>query len=206
MKFLWRTGAEPMMFARVLSAAVHGVDGYPVWVEVDFRFGLPAFSIVGLPDAGVRESRERVVTAVKNSGFSFPAHKITVNLAPADVKKEGSSFDLPIAIGVMVAAEVLPPDCIADFAFLGELGLNGDVRPVRGVLPCALHFQSAGLKGLLVPEANVREAALVEGLPVFPVASLKDAVRLLIEEPKPPPFLLDRSSLIHEARFSPVDF
>lgn len=194
------------MLARILSAAVQGIEGYPVWVEVDFRFGMPSFTIVGLPDAGVRESRDRVVTAIKNSGFTFPSHRITVNLAPADVRKEGPAFDLPMAIGVMVASELLSLDCVGDYAFLGELGLNGDIRPVRGVLPCALRLSRSGLKGLLVPEANAREAALVDSVPVFPVKTLQEAVRFLLENEKPAPFWIDRAGLFNQARASNVDF
>ena len=123
------------MLSSISSAAVHGIDGYPVTVEVDFRPGLPAFSIVGLPDASVREARERVIAAIKNSGFVFPMMRITVNLAPAHIKKEGSSYDLPMAIGILVATENLPANSVADFSFIGELGLNGELRPVRGVLP-----------------------------------------------------------------------
>ncbi len=194
------------MLAHVFSAAVHGIEGIPVSVEVDFRFGLPAFNIVGLPDTGVRESRERVIAAIKNSGFSFPLHRITVNLAPADIKKEGPAFDFALAIGVMAAAEILPVECIEGFAFLGELGLNGELRPVRGVLPCAMGLQKKGLKGLLLAEKNAPEAGLVEGLPIFPMKNLEEAVQFLVSENKRAPFLLDRKEIFRSSQDCSVDF
>lgn len=194
------------MLSRILSAAVNGIDGYPVWVEVDFRFGLPAFSIVGLPDAGVREARDRVVTAIKNSGYSFPAHRVTVNLAPADVRKEGPMFDLPMAVGVMAAADLIPLEVTEGYAFMGELGLSGELRPVRGVLSSALRLKEFGLKGILVPEANAREAALVEGVPVYPVRDLPDVVKFLLAEIKPEAYQLDRASLFKSSQIFDEDF
>jgi magnesium chelatase family protein len=194
------------MLSRVLSAAVHGIEGYSVWVEVDFRFGLPAFSIVGLPDAGVREARDRVVTAIKNSGYSFPAHRVTVNLAPADVRKEGPAFDLPMALGVMAAADLIPVEALDGYAFMGELGLGGELRPVRGILSSVLHLKTKGIKGVVVPQSNAREAALVENVPVYPMTALPDVVRFLLDEIKPEPFHLDRGSLFQAARSFETDF
>jgi magnesium chelatase family protein len=163
------------MLAHVDSLAVLGVDAYLVRVEVDVSPGLISFSVVGLPDAAVRESGERVRAAIRNSGFSMPARRITVNLAPADTKKQGPIFDLPIALGVLLGDGQCKP-LPTLFAACGELGLNGEVRPISGVLPMALGARAAGKTAMLVPKANAAEAAVVEGLDVFPVESLADAV------------------------------
>jgi magnesium chelatase family protein len=160
-------------------------------VEVDVSFGMPRFSMVGLPDASVRESRDRVRSAIRNSGFSFPAHRITVNLAPADVRKAGSSFDLPIALGVLAAQGIIERRQIDDLILLGELSLDGSVHPARGVLPIAAAARRGGASGLLLPALNASEAAIVSGLTIYPVSSLADAVRALNEPasiaPTPPP-------------------
>ena len=123
------------MISKVFSSAILGIDAYIVQVEVDIARGLPSFSTVGLPEGAVRESKDRVKSAIKNSGFEFPSHRITVNLAPADIKKEGSAFDLPIAVGILAATELVPPDLLGQYLLLGELSLNGEVKPVRGALP-----------------------------------------------------------------------
>jgi magnesium chelatase family protein len=169
------------MLARLRTAAVFGVEACPVDVEVDVSFGMPRFSMVGLPDASVRESRDRVRSAIRNSGFSFPPYKITVNLAPADVRKAGSSFDLPIALGVLAAQGVVARRDIADLILLGELSLDGSVHPARGVLPIAAAARRGGVSGLLLPASNASEAAVVSGLAIYPVSSLADAVRALNE-------------------------
>ena len=157
-----------------------GVEAYRVGVEVDVANGSTSFAVVGLPDAAVRESGERVRAAIRNSQFRVPFKRITVNLAPADTKKQGPSFDLPIALGVLVADGQLAPD-FPDFAAVGELGLNGEVRSVAGVLPMALGARDAGKTAFLVPKANAAEAAVVEGLQIYGVESLADAVQLLVE-------------------------
>ncbi len=167
------------MLSCVDSLAVLGVDAYVVRVEVDVSSNFQSFAIVGLPDASVRESGERVRAAVKNSGFTWPLRRITVNLAPADTKKQGPIFDLPVALGTLMGDEQIRNEQFTDFAAVGELSLDGSVRPVAGVLPMALGARDAGKDAFLVPEANAREAALVEGLRVFPVSSLADAVELL---------------------------
>src|SRR5262252_6104645 len=169
------------MLARLRTAAVFGVEACPVDVEVDVSFGMPRFSMVGLPDASVRESRDRVRSAIRNSGFSFPAHRITVNLAPADVRKAGSSFDLPIALGVLAAQGIIERREIGDLILLGELSLDGSVHPARGVLPIAAAARRGGVSGLLLPASNASEAAIVSGLTIYPVTSLTDAVRMLNE-------------------------
>lgn len=169
------------MLATVYSSAVHGVDAYIVSVEVDVQQSqMYAFSVVGLPDAAVQEARERVRSALKNSGFAFPAKRITVNLAPADIRKEGPSFDLPLALGLLVATGQVGGDRLGDYLIVGELSLDGGVRPVSGVLPIAIGAKVAGRRGVVVPVANAREAA-VAGVEVYPVATLREAAALLKE-------------------------
>src|SRR5919198_6005724 len=142
------------MLAKVCSAAVNGIEAFPVEVEVNAGWGDTLVVIVGLPDAAVKESRDRVSTALTNSGFKFPMGRTTINLAPADVKKEGPSFDLPIAVGLLAASEQFVSDQLEHFVMLGELALNGSVRPVKGVLPVALRTQAEGKLGVLVPAEN----------------------------------------------------
>jgi magnesium chelatase family protein len=167
------------MLAKVVSSAVYGLDGYLVDVEVDIAQGLPMFSVVGLPDLAVKESRDRVRAAMKNTGLNFPIKKITVNLAPADVKKEGSAFDLPMAIGILVAEDGLAPERVAPYAIVGELSLDGRIRPVRGALPMALAAKRHGMRGLILPRVNAREAAIVEGLSVVGVDTLPQVIEFL---------------------------
>jgi magnesium chelatase family protein len=167
------------MLALVNTAAVRGVDAYPVRTEVNLSTGLPAFTVVGLAQGSVREGRERVAAALRNSGFGLPSRRITVNLAPADVRKEGTAFDLPIAVGVLAAAGHVPCAPLASSVLLGELGLDGSLRPVSGVLPVALWARGAGMEALLVPEANAKEASLVAGLTVVPLRDLDEVVRWL---------------------------
>jgi magnesium chelatase family protein len=167
------------MLASLRSAAVLGVEALPVIVEVDVSFGLPVFTMVGLPDASVRESRDRVRTAIRNSGFDFPGHRITVNLAPADIRKAGASYDLPIALGVLAASGVIEPRLLDGVVLLGELSLDGAIQPIRGVLPVAVAAKREGKAAILLPRANAPEASVVEGLRVLPVDSLIEAVEAL---------------------------
>ena len=167
------------MLARVFSAAVNGIEAYAVEVEVNSGWGDSITVIVGLPDAAVRESRDRVSTALTNSGYKFPMGKTTINLAPADVKKEGPSFDLPIAIGLIAASEQLETDQLDNFVVVGELALTGAVRPVKGVLSIALRARAEGKVGVLVPADNAAEAAVVDGLKVFPIQNLREAASFL---------------------------
>lgn len=162
------------MLARVYSCAVIGLDGVVVEVEVDTGPGLPSIVIVGLPDAAVQESRERVQMAIKNAGLAFPRKRVTVNLAPAAVRKEGPAYDLPIALGVLIATHQLPPDCLEGCLVVGELSLDGSVRHVRGVLPMAAVARQEGFKQVFVPETDAPEAALIPDLDVIPVTSLTD--------------------------------
>ena len=172
------------MLARVRSAAVFGIDASTVDIEVDITLGLPGLTIVGLPDTSVRESRDRIRSAVRNSGFEFPVRKIVVNLAPADVRKAGASFDLPIALAVLAASGVIARRDVDDVLILGELSLDGGIQPARGVLPIAAAARRRNFKGLLLPLANSREAAVVSGLEFHPVASLGEAVAAL-NDPHP---------------------
>ncbi len=167
------------MIARVLSAALVGVEAALVRVEVDVAPGLPAFTTVGLPDSAVRESRERVRTAIRNAGFPFPSDRITVNLAPADVRKEGTSFDLPIALGILAATGTVRNGQIGEFVVVGELALDGQIQGVRGVLAVGLACRRQGIKTLVVPLANHGEALAVDGLRVLAAPTLRDAVGLL---------------------------
>ena len=167
------------MLASLRTAAVLGVDACPVHVEVDVGYGFPSFTMVGLPDASVRESRDRVRSAIRNSGFEFPPHRITVNLAPADVRKAGASFDLPIALGILAAIGVVAQRSIADLVLLGELSLDGSIHAIRGVLPIAAAARRDGLKGLVLPAGNASEAGIVTGLDIFGVSVLAEAVQAL---------------------------
>src|SRR5437870_2006104 len=169
------------MLASLRTAAVFGVDACAVHVEVDVSFGLPNFTMVGLPDTTVRESRDRVRLAIRNSGFEYPPHRITVNLVPADVRKAGAAFDLPIALGILAASGVVERRHVPDLVLLGELSLDGSIHPARGVLPIAAAARRDGLAGILLPATNAGEAAIVGDLAVFPVSSLVDAVRALNE-------------------------
>src|SRR5881394_1913538 len=154
------------MLASLRTAAIYGIDACPVQVEVDVSFGFPHFNMVGLPDTSVRESRDRVRSAIRNSGFEFPQHKITVNLAPADVRKAGASFDLPIALGILAASGVVERRHVADLVLLGELSLDGSIHAARGVLPIAVAARRHGVSGILLPAPNAGEAAIVTGLEI----------------------------------------
>ncbi|MBI3994968.1 MAG: YifB family Mg chelatase-like AAA ATPase [Nitrospirae bacterium] len=167
------------MIAKILSSAVLGLDALLVDVELDVALGLPMFTIVGLPDAAIKESKDRVRAALKNTGFNFPVKKITVNLAPADVKKEGSAFDLPMALGILVAEGILEPDSIKDFLVVGELSLDGRVKAIRGALSIAVAVKEAGLAGLILPIENAAEAAVVEGISVYGAETLPQVVEFL---------------------------
>lgn len=167
------------MLAKVYSGAVFGVDAYEVEIEVHAGYGDPKIVVVGLPDAAVKESGDRVWTALINSGFSPPIHRIVVNLAPADIRKEGPSFDLPIALGLLAAEGQIEGKELDNYCVTGELALSGEVRRVRGVLPIALRARAEGRRGMLTPPENAEEAAVVSGLPVYPVGNLREAVEFL---------------------------
>jgi magnesium chelatase family protein len=170
------------MLARVFSAALQGVEAIQVEIEVNAGSGDPAIVLVGLPDAAVRESKDRVTTAIANSGFRWPRSRTTVNLAPADLKKEGPSFDLPIAVGMIAVAEGTDMPRLARCLMAGELALNGEVRPIKGVLPIAIEARRQRKKAVIVPKANVREAAVVEGIEVYGVSNLRETFEFLTRQ------------------------
>ncbi len=195
------------MFAEVLSAALLGVDAYLVKVESHLENSVNnPFLVVGLPDNAVKESRERVSAAIKNSGFIFPQRKITVNLAPADIRKEGSAFDLPMAIGILAATGQLVSPQLQNTAILGELALDGKIRPVRGALSIATALRKSGIKRLIVPVENGPEAALVPNIDVYPLGSLCDAVHFFDGSKQLDPLVVDRESLFSESREHTGDF
>ncbi len=194
------------MLAKVCSAAVQGIDAYPVEVEVNAGWGDTKTVIVGLPDAAVRESQDRVLTALSNSGFKMPMGRTTINLAPADVRKEGPSFDLPIAVGMIAASEQLETDLLEDFVMVGELALTGAVRAVKGVLPMAIRAKADGRKGVLVPRENAAEAAVVEGLQVIPIQNLREAVTFLAGELAIDPLKVDLAKIFDQVWDDEVDF
>ncbi len=194
------------MLAKVCSAAVNGIEAYPVEVEVNDGYGDTLIVIVGLPDAAVRESRDRVSTALTNSGFKFPMGRTTINLAPADVKKEGPSFDLPIGIGMLAASGQIETNQLDDYVIVGELALTGAVRPVKGILPIALKAKADGRRGVLVPAENAPEAAVVADLQVIPVRNLREAAGFLQGEVKIIPTVVDMTKLFELVMDDPLDF
>jgi magnesium chelatase family protein len=194
------------MLSRVYSGAVYGVDAYAVEIEVNAGFGDPSVVIVGLPDAAVRESKDRVWTALTNSGFKPHMGRTTVNLAPADVKKEGPSFDLPMAVGMLVASEQVDLPQLGEYGMLGELALSGEVRRVRGVLPMVLEMRRLGKRGVLVPTENAEEAAVVDGIAVHPVANLREAVDFLAGKLEIKPLHVDLASLCRQEQAHADDF
>ncbi|MBU1937662.1 ATP-binding protein, partial [bacterium] len=195
------------MFSEVTAAAVLGVDAYLVRVEAHMESSLMnTFTVVGLPDSAVKESRDRVSAAVKNSGFIFPKKHITINLAPADIRKEGSAYDLPMAVSILAASGQLTLDSLNGTGILGELALDGKIRPVRGVLPITNAAKREGLKNLIVPEENAREAALVDGINVYPMESLRDTIDFLMGSDEIEPFKVNRESLFIQSREHFGDF
>src|SRR5437588_11662168 len=173
------------MLARIVTFAIDGVDPRHVWVEVDIRSGLPAFTIVGLADAAVRESRDRIRSAILNSGFEFPPSRITANLAPAFLRKVGPGFDAALALGVLAASEQIPAQALRSYAVFGELSLSGEVRDSPGALAVAEGAHRAGLRRLIVPRERAREAALVDGLEIIAVENLRACADVMMGAPPP---------------------
>ncbi|RII26358.1 MAG: magnesium chelatase [Geobacter sp.] len=194
------------MLAKVLSSALLGIDAIPVDVEVDIAQGLPQFATVGLPDGAVKESKDRVKSALKNAGYDFPQRKITVNLAPADLKKEGTAFDLPIAIGILAATGVIRSPRLTDYLILGELSLDGSVKPVRGCLPVAVAARKAGFAGIIVPRDNAPEGAVVEGVEVIGVQELAEVVEFLNGTRAIPPCAVNVEELFRQNSDYSEDF
>ncbi|MCL2183811.1 MAG: YifB family Mg chelatase-like AAA ATPase [Chitinispirillia bacterium] len=194
------------MLAKLRSMAVLGIDAFEVAIEADVYEMMPGFTIVGLPDGAVRESRERVMSAIKNSGFEFPARKITINMAPADIRKEGTAFDLPIAIGTLMASGQVLIDPPNDYIITGELSLDGTVKRVKGMLSMAVTAREMGIKGMIVPRENAQEAAVAEGVAVYPVDTLSDAVDFLMGTGTVAPHVTDLNELFNRSRVYSVDF
>ncbi|HET9133850.1 MAG TPA: YifB family Mg chelatase-like AAA ATPase [Gemmatimonadales bacterium] len=197
---------EAVLLARIHSASVLGVEALGVDVEVDIASGLPSFTTVGLPHGAVKEGRERVAAALANAGLQLPLRRITVNLAPADVPKRGSAFDLPVAIGILAASGQLPLESVARTLFLGELGLEGDLRPIRGALPIALAAARLGMTELVVPAANVAEAGVVDGVVVRGAPTIAAVVAHLRGEAMLPPSRTDPGGMMAAPRFADADF
>lgn len=194
------------MLFKIASASLCGIEAYLVDVEVDVSLGLPTFTTVGLPDTAIRESKERIRAALKNCGYGFPPRKIIVNLAPADRKKEGSAYDLPISLGILASFDLFPKESLDDFLFLGELALDGGLKPVKGVLSSTVLAKEQGFKGIVIPETNGREAALVPEIDIFSLSNLVQVVKLLSGED--PPILPKKyllSELLPDASYE-IDF
>ncbi len=194
------------MLAKVQSSAVIGIDAYIVKVELDVNEGLPMFNIVGLPDASVKEAKDRVAAAIKNSALIYPPKRITANLAPADIRKEGSALDLPLAIAVLVATGQIMPNMLEDYIILGELSMDGSVRSIRGALPIAIGVRNNGIKGIILPKDNAKEAAVVNSIDVLPVESLRQVVDFLNCRTSIEPFIYDISEEFAQSCEYSVDF
>lgn len=167
------------MLSIVKSIALHGLQGYLVNIQVDVSAGMPSFEIVGLPDTSIRESRERVKTAIRNSTSEFLSRRIVVNLAPASTKKEGSIFDLPIAIGILIANNVISNENLNDTIFIGELSLDGSIENIKGVLPICIEAKRLGIKKVILPKSNASEASIIKELEIIPVSSLNEIIQYL---------------------------
>ncbi len=195
------------MFSQILSAATYGVRAYRVQVETHIEPALHKFNIVGLPDSAVKESSERVFAAIKNSGFRFPNHRITVNLAPADIRKEGSSYDLPIALGILASTAQISDEDMKEYLAVGELALDGTLRPIRGSLVIAIEAKDRGIRGILVPHENAAEAAMVQGIDVIPVRNLAGAVETISRQFKDiEPLHVDTADVFSSAQPATLDF
>lgn len=198
------------MLSKIFSASVVGLDAFVIEVETDIEGGLPSFSTVGLPDAAVKESKDRINAAIKNCFYQYPLRRIVVNLAPADIKKEGSGYDLPIAISILSATSQVDLDSASEYIILGELALNGDIRPIKGALPIALMASKLkaemGLKGVILPKENCNEAAVIDSIDIFPVSNLKDVVDFLNGEQPIQPVKVDLDNIFEELSVSDIDF
>ena len=194
------------MLSIIKSMALHGLDGYLVDVEVDVSNGLPSWDVVGLPDTSVKEAKERVKTAIKNSNIDFQSKRIVVNLAPADTKKEGSSFDLPIAIGILVATENIQKFNTKKTAFIGELSLDGKINKVNGVLPMCIEASRLGVKEVIVPKENALEAGIVRNIKIIPADNLIEVMEYLNKEREIEPINVDAEELFKNNNKYNFDF
>jgi magnesium chelatase family protein len=194
------------MIAKILSGGLLGIDAYLVEVEVDISLGLPVFSTVGLAEGAVKESKDRVKSAIKNSGYDFPSQKITVNLAPADIKKEGAAFDLPIALGILTASSTIKDNRLKDYLIVGELSLDGRIKPIHGGLSLAVAARAAQLKGILIPKDNAPETAVVKDIEVLSIEHLSQAVEFLNGINEITPTAVDRETIFYTHSSHQVDF
>lgn len=194
------------MISKAYSFGLLGLEAYPVEIEIDVAHGLPTINLVGLADAAIKESKERVRSAIKNSGFQWPAQRITVNLAPSDIKKEGACFDLAIALGILAATGQMNKDPLKNYSFLGELSLDGQLRPVHGVLTISLTLAKFPIKNLVLPEENAKEAAIVSEISAWPLKSLKEVVQFLADPGYRPPLKLEISQILKNSANYTLDF
>ncbi len=193
------------MYGKTISYAIQGIESQQITVEADIKGGVLKFAIVGLPSNSIKESRGRVSSAIKNSGFRFPTHNYTVNLAPADIRKDGVALDLPIALALMEGHNQIRSSSLQNFALVGELSLDGNLRPIRGILPIAAAVKRDNLDGLVLPYENAKEAAIVEGLKVYPVTSLNEAVNFLEHKIEIEPFKIDKNEIFAQLNRSSLD-
>jgi magnesium chelatase family protein len=194
------------VIAKVISSTVIGIDAHLIEVEVDISNGLPAYTTVGLPEAAVKESKERVKSAIHNSGYAFPDDRITVNLAPANIKKDGTGFDLPMAIGILAATGIVPGHIVSRFCTMGELSLDGRIKPVKGSLPMAIAAEASGYAGIIVPLENGREASVAPGISVYPVATLPEAVDFFRGTETISPLRTDANELFQAEMKDDIDY
>lgn len=194
------------MLSIVKSMSLHGLEGYLIDVQVDVSAGMPSWSVVGLPDTSVKESAERVRTAIKNSGYEFQSRKIVVNLAPADTKKEGSFFDLPIAIGILLNFEDIKKQKLEDTVFIGELSLDGKLNHIKGVLPMCIEARNLKMKRIILPEENAKEASIIEGIEVIGVKNLKQVVDFLNKKENIAPKTANLEEFFHSHKQYPFNF
>ncbi len=193
------------MLSKILSFGIQGINAYPVTIEIDVSRGLPTVNVVGLPDSAIRESRERVKSALKNSGFEWPAERITVSLAPSGIKKEGACFDLGIALGILSATGQIKETNLSNYYILGELALDGELRPARGILPISIEIANSEIKNIILPLENAAEAAIVSKTRVFAIKTLREAVEFL-HDPQIRPFKVDAEGLFQANKNYNVDF
>ena len=194
------------MFSKVLSGATYGIDAYLVEIETQFEKQLPSITIVGLPDNAIKESKERVLAAIKNTGIEFPLRKITINMAPADIKKEGSSFDLPIAIGMLMAAELIKSELLEETFILGELSLDGSLRKIKGGLPITVEARRCGIKRIILPIDTVREASIVDGIEVYGMQNLNEVIAFLEGSKLFTPVYTDKTEIFAQVNTYALDF
>jgi len=194
------------MFSKVLSGATYGIDAYLVEIETQFEKQFPSITIVGLPDNAIKESKERVLAAIRNTGIEFPLRKITINMAPADIKKEGSSFDLPIAIGMLVAAELIKTELLEETFILGELSLDGSLRKIKGGLPITVEARRCGIKRIILPIDSVKEASIVDGIEVYGMQNLNEVVAFLEGSANFSPVYTDKEEIFAQVNTYALDF